>query len=76
MYSCQCILEYCNLFSGVKLSIRLFCFITSHYLINNQADEKTILTEKLKEDWGKFKFDLHEWKSKVSQDVKEEKHPS
>ena len=27
MYSCHSVLESCNLFSGVKLSIRSFCFI-------------------------------------------------
>ena len=27
MYSCHSMLECCNLFSGVKLSIRSFCFI-------------------------------------------------
>ena len=28
MYSCQSILECYNLFSGAKLSIRYFCFIS------------------------------------------------
>ena len=28
VYSCHSILEYYNLFSGVKLSIRLFCLIS------------------------------------------------
>ena len=27
MYCCHSVLEYYNLFSGVKLSIRSFCFI-------------------------------------------------
>ena len=50
--------------------------LTSHCFLGNEADENTILTEKLKAEWGKFKFDLHNWRSKVLQDVKEGKHPA
>ena len=30
----------------------------------------------MRAEWGKLKFDLHEWKAKVPKDVKDGKHPS
>ena len=37
VYSCHSILEHYNLFSGVKLSIRSFCFIS--YQISSQLSQ-------------------------------------
>ena len=49
MCSCHSILEWLNLFSGVKLSIRLFCFIQVKQFSASVLEEDTQLY--ILEEW-------------------------
>ena len=49
--------------------------LEGHYFTGNETDEE-VLAAKMRAEWGKLKSDLHEWKAKVTKDVKDGKHPS
>ena len=49
--------------------------LAGHYFTGNDKDEE-VLAAKMRAEWGKLMFDLHEWKGKVPKDVKDHKHPS
>ena len=50
--------------------------LAGHYSTGNETDEEELLAAKMRAEWGKLKFDLHEWKAEVPKDVKDGKHPS
>ena len=50
--------------------------LAGHYFTGNETDEEEVLVAKMRAEWDKLKFDLHEWKAKVPKDVKDGKHPS
>ena len=48
--------------------------LAGHYFTGNETDDEEVLAAKMRVEWGKLKFDLHEWKAKVPKDVKDGKH--
>ena len=50
--------------------------LAGQYFTGHETDEEEVLAAKMRAEWGKLKFDVHEWKAKVPKDVKDGKHPS
>ena len=51
--------------------------LAGHYFTGNETDEEEVFAaSKMRAEWGKLKFDVHEWKAKVPKDLKDGKDPS
>ena len=37
--------------------------LAGHYFTGNDTDEEEVLAAKMRAEWGKLMFDLHEWKA-------------
>ena len=47
--------------------------LAEHFFAESEMEEANVNIGKLKAEWGKFKFDLIDWKADLPKDIKEGK---